>query len=193
LSDNIKFLVKANWNLIKRGWIFEAAVPYVGERPLEFFIPDKKDTYRGRKIPVSGTAVSLSTSFQNVKDEYQVVLGLKQRKVVIISSDELNSDSEHDDVIIAKIYSIYEDDKTEPWYEPTKAGTHPMFAYLPKTVTGRECFVDLSNTTTIHKNMLLDDKKDISDFMPVIEDKMEYCFQMGIYKQKQPVSNEDIG
>lgn len=117
---------------------------------------------------------------------------MKQRKVVVLSSDDLNSDSEHKDVIIAKIYSIEEYEKDEPWYEATKSGSHPMFAFLPKTVTGKECYVDLSNTTTIHKNMLLDDKKDISMFMPMIEDKMDFCYQMGIYKKNGVISEKEI-
>lgn len=43
---NFKFADKSNWSLINRGQIFEAVVPYVGERPLEFFIPDRTSPHK---------------------------------------------------------------------------------------------------------------------------------------------------
>ncbi|WP_339236229.1 hypothetical protein MKX40_22210 [Paenibacillus sp. FSL R5-0517] len=194
MSKNTKFLEQSNWSLIKRGWVFEAVVPFAGERPLDFFIPDQRNSYRGRKHSISqtGTSVALSENFETGQSEFEIVLKVKRRKVVIISSDDLNGDNSHDDVIVAKIYSIKEHEKDEEWYHLTKAGTHPLFAYLPDAVTGKECYVDLSNTTTIHKNMLLDEKYDITEFMDIIEQRIEYCYQMGVYKKISQINKEDI-
>jgi len=180
---NSKFLDKQNWSLIKRGWIFEAAMPYIPKRPLDFFIPDDDCNYRG-------TCVSVNEAFLTGK-VHQVVLSIKPRKVVVISADVLNEDTEHFDVTVAKIYSIYEEDKTEPWYQPTVEGTHPLFAYLPKNVTGRECYIDLATATNIHKNMLLEEKMDISSYLPVIDNRLNYCFELGIYSKNKEQSEED--
>ncbi|SDM16688.1 hypothetical protein SAMN05428961_110136 [Paenibacillus sp. OK060] len=64
---NSKFMDKSNWANIEHGWVFEAIVPYVGERPLDFFIPDKKTNFHGtttgtRKVkpPRKGTSVATS-------------------------------------------------------------------------------------------------------------------------------------
>lgn len=180
---NTKFLDPNNWSLIKRGWIYEAAVPFIGERPLDFFIRDDNDAYRG-------TVVSLSKNFDGPGESHEVVLGLKPRKVVVISSDNLNQKPDHFDVTVAKIYSIYEEDKFEQWYKDAFDGTHPFFAYLPKEVTGRECVVDLSSIESIHKNMLLEDKCDAASYMPAIDSKMEYCLSLGMHKTHQSIGAE---
>ncbi|WP_336784137.1 hypothetical protein [Paenibacillus illinoisensis] len=178
-TRNTTFMDKSKWSLIKKGWIFEAAVPYVGERPLDFFIPDKKDSFRGKVV--RGTSVALSEDFtEGGNTVYQVVLDLKPRKVVVLSNDELNSSETQLDVMVAKFYSITDKDKSESWYELAVNGTHPFFVYLGQEVTGRECIIDLSTITTIHKNMLLEEKLDITSIMPVIESKIQYCFDLGL-------------
>ncbi|WP_124118483.1 type II toxin-antitoxin system PemK/MazF family toxin [Paenibacillus xylanexedens] len=182
MADNTRnktFMDKSKWSLIKKGWIFEAAVPYVGERPLDFFIPDSRTPYRGKVV--SGTAVALSEDFTEGGDkEYQVVLNLKPRKVVVVSNDELNADTTQRDVMVAKLYTIKRKDKSEPWYPLAVSGSHPFFVYLGQEITGRECIIDLSTITTIHKNMLLQEKLDITPIMPAIESKIKYCFDLGL-------------
>jgi len=178
-----KFLDQKNWSNIKRGWIYEAAIPYTGERPLDFFIPDPDCPYRG-------TIVGRNGEFRP-KETHYVVLGLKQRKVVVVSNDDICNDINRFDVTVAPIYTIYDEDKREQWYNDVISGNHLFYSYLPKHVTGRECVVDLSNLVTIGKNMLLNDKKDISDYMKDINEKMEYCLQLGIYKKRQEIIEDE--
>ncbi len=190
-EKNSKFLDKSKWSLIKNGWVFEAAVPYVGERPLDFFIPDVKSPFRGKVV--RGTSVSLTEDFTTGGNkEYQVVLQLKPRKVLVLSNNELNEDLDHYDVIVAKIYQVHPDDKLSAWYELAKNGNHPFFFWLDKDITGRECVIDLSSVTTIHKNMLLEEKMDLSPIMPAVDQKIKYCFDLGMEKVRDLDTGEEV-
>lgn len=177
-----KFLNKANWHEIKRGWIFEAAIPYTGERPLEFFLPDPGDDMRGTIKKNNGNFFA--------GEVQKVILGLKQRKVIVISNDDICSNNNFYDITVAPLYSIYESDKKVEWYKEAVEGSHLFFAYFPEKVTGRECVVDLSNIITINKNMLLSRKIDATDYIADIEKKMEYCLQLGVYKKQQAEQEE---
>jgi len=180
-----KFLEKENWSEIKRGWIYEAAIPYTGERPLDFFILDSDCTYRG-------TVVGKNGEFTSGKEHF-IVMGLKQRKVIIVSHEKNCSDNTMFDITVAPIYSIYKEDKLQPWYSDAITGNHLFYSYLPKEATGKESVVDLSNLITINKNMLLNNKSDASRYMIDINTKMEFCLQLGIYKKQQEVNEEDAG
>lgn len=180
---NSKFLDESNWSLINHGWIFEAAVPYVSERPLDFFIPNANNPDTG--TVVNGTKVQMQAQFLDGKEK-QVVLKVKPRKVLILSNDELNHDASHYDVTVAKIYSIKDSEHSEPWYDPTVEGTHPFFVYLESSITGKECYIDLSTVTTIHKNMLLEEKLNISPVMESVGSKLEYCLSaLGMYRDNK--------
>lgn len=105
----------------------------------------------------------------------------------------MNHDVDYEDISVSKIYSIKDSDKNEPRYADVLSKEHPFFVLLPKEITGQESIVDLSSVTTIHKNMLLEKKTtDVTDFLPLIDSKLEYCFKLGIHK-KQDSSNENIG
>ena len=130
--------------MFNRGKIFEAVVPFVGERHLEFFIPDKNCSYTGKTR--RGIVVAFDSEFLRGEKVLDVVLGLKARKVVNITNDKLNHDVNHDDISIAKIYGIKEEDKAEEWYQDSIYG--------------------------VHKNMLLQEKQDISVFLPLIISKI---------------------
>lgn len=184
MSRDEKFLDPANWSEIRRGWIYEAAIPYTGERPLDFFIQDEDCPYRG-------TVVGKNGEFKSGKENL-VILGLKQRKVVVISNDDICQDNFRYDLSVAPIYTIYDEDKEEAWYEDVVNGSHHFYAYLPKEVTGREAVVDLTNIVTISKNMLLNVKYDANAYIKDIETKMEYCLQLGAYKKTERVREEDV-
>lgn len=177
-----KFVDKNNWSDIKRGWIFEAVVPYTSERPLDFFIPDPSDNIKGK----------LQRGYGNFRPgtTQKAVIELKQRKVLILSSDENCADRLIYDVTVAPIYGIYTEDKNEEWYPKVLNGTHPFFAYLPASITGMECIVDLTNIISISKNMLLKDKYDITTYMDPIEKLLEYCLSLGVYKKKNEETEE---
>lgn len=177
-----KFISKENWKDIKRGWIHEAVIPFTAERPLDFFIPYKNDDKKGTII--SGLGNFVPSTIQ------KAVFELKQRKVLILSSDEICSDQYVHDVTVAPIYGIYQEDKFKDWCKKVIDGTHPFFAYLPKEVTGMECLVDLTNVVSIGKNMLLIDKCDINDRMNHIENILESCLSLGIYKKSKQETDE---
>lgn len=179
-----KFLHVENWKDIKRGWIYEAVIPYTAERPLDFFTPDADDPNRGTVAKSNGTF--------NPNTVQKAIFEMKQRKICIISNDDFCQDPSIYDITVAPIYGIYEDDKKETWYEETKNDTHPFYTYLSDEYTGKECVVDLSNVMTINKTMLLKDKKDVTSRLPQIEKCLGYCFSLGMYK-KQESSTEDIG
>ncbi|WP_165790076.1 hypothetical protein [Paenibacillus sp. GM1FR] len=179
-----KFLDKENWSDIKRGWIYEAVVPYTAERPLDFFVPDDTD-------PLKGT-ITTSKGIFNPKTVQKAVFELKQRKVCIITNDDMCQDKTVYDITIAPIYGVYQDDKQQSWYNEALNDQHPFYTYLEKQITGMECIVDLSNTMTINKSMLLKDKYDMTHRMSQVEECLGYCFSLGLYKKKQ-AAEEDAG
>lgn len=172
---DMKFMEPSTWGDIKRGWIYECAVPFVGERPLTFLDRYPDDETKG--------IISVGNGEFRPNTMYEVILPLKQRKVVTISNDDICSNPDRFNVVIAPILSIHPKERTERWYKQAVDGEHPFFAYLPEEVTGRECIVVMSDVMTVHKTMLLNDKKDISEFMPILESKLEYCFQLGIHQK----------
>jgi hypothetical protein len=172
---DLKFISPDSWGDIQRGWIYESAIPFIGERPLSFFHRDSVNKSQGTVAKNNGDFKPGNT--------YEIILPLKQRKVVVISNDDICHNKYRINVTVAPILSIADHEKKENWYRQAKEGTHPFFVYLPEDVTGRESIIVVSDLTTIHKNMLLNDKKDINEYMPVVESKLEYCFQLGIYSK----------
>lgn len=177
-----KFIHPENWKDIKRGWIHEAVVPFTAERPLDFFIEDEKNPKYGK----------IESGFGVFKPSilHKAVVELKQRKVLILSNDEICQATDVYDITVAPIYGIYSDDKQKDWYKQVVNNDHPFFAYLPEEVTGKECLIDLTNVISISKNMLLKDKIDISDKMDHIENVLERCLQLGLYKKSVSISEE---
>jgi hypothetical protein len=182
-GKDLKFIAQDSWDKIQRGWIYECAVPYISERPLSFFQREKDDRNKGSVAKNNGDFKPMTT--------YEIVLPLKQRKVVVLSNDDICGNKHKYNVVIAPVISILPNEVKEPWYDQAVEGTHPFFVYLPKEITGRECFVNTSDIMSVHKNMLLNDKKDISGFMPLVESKLEYCLQLGIYSKN--IENEYEG
>lgn len=183
-NRDLKFLDKSNWSEIRRGWMYEAAIPFVGKRPLDFFIPDPNDQYRGTVIGKNGDF--------RPSEIQQVVVRLKPRKVVVVSQDKNNSNNAIHNITVAPISSIEPEEREKDWYKLAVEGTHPFFVYLPEEVTGKECFVNVSSITTIHKNLLLNSKIDLSEYMPSVDDKLEYYLSLGAYKILSE-SEEDVG
>lgn len=81
MASNFKFTDTNNWSLIDRGSIFEAVMPYVGQRPLEFFIPDKKSPHTGKSK--RGITVAFNSEFAKSDEKYDIVLGYKTEKFLL--------------------------------------------------------------------------------------------------------------
>lgn len=183
-NRDLKFLDQSNWSEIRRGLMYEAAIPFVGKRPLDFFIPDPDNQYRG-------TVVGKNGDFRPSEIQ-QVVVRLKQRKVVVVSQDSNNTNNAIHNITVAPISSIEPHERDKEWYKLAVNGTHPFFVYLPEDITGKECFVNVSSITTIHKNLLLNSKQDLSDYMPTVDDRLEYYLSLGAYKILSE-SEEEVG
>lgn len=148
----------ANWTDFQYGHIFEAVVPYVPERPGLFYKPHP--TQRN-----TGTITSSLGNFSNASEQ-QMVTTLKRRKVLILSENEIVQDSTMRDITVAKIYSVKPTDRNQHWYQLLISDQHPFFIRLDSSVTGVECFVNISTVTAIGKTMMLDKK------MPVPAERM---------------------
>ena len=180
----MRYTEKANWKEIARQRVFEALLPFVPERPIEFFVPDPMDPNKG----------TISESFGDTRGAavQKVVLTLKRRKVLILSSDEICHNNYQTDVTVAKISTISEKQKSKGMYKLLIADKHPLFAYLPAEVTGEESYVDLSSVTTIGKSMLLSDKLQIpAERMQLVNQRLEECIALGIVKEDAVVEDEE--
>src|SRR5690554_3081593 len=124
-EKDVKFLEKSNWSQIKRGWIYEAIIPFIGKRPLDFFVPDPNNKYRGTIVGRTGEYKPSETQ--------QIVVSLKQRKVIVISGNDVNSDNAFMNITVAPIFSVKDEDKGEYWYKEMIAGRHPLFLGFPET------------------------------------------------------------
>ena len=175
-----KFVSKKNWEQIEKQYIFEALLPFVPERPIDFFIPDPNDATKTK-----GT-LSNSTGDFSLAAEQRVVLTLKRRKVVVLSSDENCQDTALRNVMVARIISIKPEQVGQDWYNLLVQDQHPWFAYLPKEVTGQECFVDLTSVTAVGKTMLLSKKYMVpSDRMAIVETVFQNCIDLGVIKSDE--------
>jgi mRNA-degrading endonuclease toxin of MazEF toxin-antitoxin module len=181
LSD-LRYTDKRNWKEIERQRVFEALLPYVPERPIEFFVPDPSEPNKGTICKHFGDTQGAA--------EQKVVLTLKRRKVLILSSDENCQSQYQTDVTVAKVSSISEKQKSTKMYQLLVSDRHPLFAYLPKDVTGVESYVDLSSVTTIGKSMLLSKKVLIpAERMQLVNQRLEECIALGIVKEDEVAEN----
>lgn len=107
-------------------------------------------------------------------------MAIKLRRVMILSNDEINQREEFEYILVAPINTVKEKEKTKNWYKKLKEDEHPIFVYLPNDSFER--YVDLSQTTTIHKSLLLHKLTKIPDErMEVIEESLLECFSLGIF------------
>ncbi|SDM16663.1 PemK-like, MazF-like toxin of type II toxin-antitoxin system [Paenibacillus sp. OK060] len=118
----------------------------------------------------------------------------KTRKIVVLSNDDLNNSSIHSTVMIAKIISIEDYEKEEDWYHLTIEGSHPFFVHLDEGLTGKECYIDMASITTIHKNLLFQEKFDLgARIMAVVSSRLDYCFNLGLYRHSIAIGNTATG
>lgn len=170
------FSDRDNWKKINKQCIYEAHLPYVPERPFLYFILEHGSDTKGF------LSKELGESSKN--SELLIVNTLKRRKVLVLSSDDLNHNTVQPDILVAKITSIKEHEKTQNFYKLIKNDQHPTYVYLPKSITGEECYVDLTSVTTIAKNLLLEYKAFLPpDRMEEVEKVFQDCLDLGIVKK----------
>jgi hypothetical protein len=175
LLSQLRYIDRDNWHEIERQYIFEALVPFVPERPLDFFVYNHGSTNEGFITSIIEDANSLA--------EHKIVTTLKRRKVLLLTSDELCRDLIYPDVTIAKVYSIKPEHKKQEWYKLLVADQHPLYVYLPDNITGEECYIHMASATTIGKNMLIQKKCLIpGDRMELVEQRHQECIDLGVIK-----------
>lgn len=182
------FLRRDSWREIERSYIFDAAIFYPSDtkRPLKFFVPSEEDENKGTLITAIGDFKPKHVDGRWQAIEQQVVVNLKPRKVVVLSNNEINHNEEFEYILVAPIMSVHEHDKKKSWYQRMKADNHPFFLHLPETVTGRECYVDLSELTSIHKGMLLNKLNCVPDErLDVLHELLSECLDLGIISEDE--------
>ena len=182
-----EFLEKTNWHKIKRGSEYDAALIYPSDtkRPLSFFEPNNNNNPLEGKI-VRGIG-DFSANFVEGKPQasvQQIVMQIKPRKVVVLSNDEINESPLYEYIQVAPINTIKDHERQKEWYKLLKEDGHPIFAYIPN---GRlERYVDLSQTMSIHKSLLLKYHKKVNeDRMEIIEDTLLQLYSLGLFEDEE--------
>jgi mRNA-degrading endonuclease toxin of MazEF toxin-antitoxin module len=174
------FIDKASWKYIDRGFEFEAAMVYPSDtkRPLSFFVPDPTNPNKG----VIHENIGNFAPVNNQAIEQKIVMTIKPRRVVILSDDEINHMEDYEYILVAPINTIKRYEKQKEWYKKVIQDNHPIFAYLPNG--NLERYVDLSQTTTIHKSLLLRKLSQVPpDRMDVLEQTLLECLSLGIVEE----------
>src|SRR5690606_1971483 len=111
-----------NWSEITKQSIFEAWVPYVSDRPLDFFVPRSDDGKEGVITNVIDDRTPLS--------EHRIVNTMKRRKVIILTSDELCQNYMISDVLVAKIISVKVHQRNQDFYKKYLINDiHPLYVH----------------------------------------------------------------
>lgn len=155
------FLSKESWENIERGFEFQAALFYNKKRPLSFFVPDSEGSNKGEIKNSIGDFSPVEIDGKYRANEQFVVMTFKPRNVILLTSDDINKSEEYQYVLVAPINTIKEYEKSKDWYSILKDDEHPIFTYLPKGSLER--YVDLSQTVSIHKSLLLKKLNKVSD------------------------------
>lgn len=142
---------------MKRGEIYYAAVPYLPEYPLNFFVEDLDENGKGigtgkviKQVP--------EDNFRGKKGErnpeYQVILPFKRRMVLIISGDELIDIQPS--VIVMPIHTIYDEQLERPFFKRLMETNLMSEAYyLGSRLNGRSV-VSIIDVKTISKTLVYD-------------------------------------
>ncbi len=175
------FLNKTSWGNIERGYEYEAAILYPSDtrRPLSFFIPDVEGSSNGKIISSVGNFKPQKIDGKYQAKEQMVVMNIKPRKVVILSSDEINKNTDFEYILVAPINTVKSNEKVKDWYRLLIEDEHPIFTYLPKNNLDR--YVDLSQIASIHKSLLLQKYGEVSsERMEILETNLLQCLSLGV-------------
>lgn len=188
------FLNNKGWTDILRGYLYDAAMFYPSDtkRPLDFFIPDDDNDSRGTLIKDIGDFRPVQVDGKFRATEQKIIVTLKPRKVLVITNDELCQNENIEFVHIAPIMSIYDRDKSKGWYQKAVNDQHPFFVYLPKNITGRECYIDISEVASIHKSMLLRKLNRLpQERLEIVEETIIQWLDLGVYEEEIEIEKSD--
>lgn len=116
---------------------------------------------------------------------------VKPRKVVVLTNDVINQNEDFEYILIAPINTIKPDEKHKDWYHKLVNDDHPIFTYIPKW--NLERYVNLSQTMSIHKSLLLHKSDPIpDDRMKVIDDNLVQCLALGLISEDEVEEEKDI-
>lgn len=176
-----EFLRKESWSKIERGYEYECALFYPSdtERPLSFFIQSEKNPNIGEITKDIG---DFSPDFFDGKPkakEQKVVFTIKPRKVVVVTNDEINQNVDYEYLLVAPINTIKSYEKQKDWYSLLIEDKHPIYTYVPNGNFDR--YIDISQTTSIHKSLLLSKKSKLTeDRQEVLDQNILQCLALGI-------------
>src|SRR5690606_33866831 len=156
------------------------------KRPLTFFIPDSSDPEKGILHNDMGdfSAQLVNGSMRAI--EQKIIMTVKPRKVVVLTSDEINQNNDFEYILVAPINTIKPQEKQKNWYQLLKEDQHPIFVYIP--FANYERYVDLTQTTTIHKSLLLKKLNKVNpDRIDALEENLLHCLSLGILEDTEEI------
>lgn len=176
------------YNKILRGKIFNVAVPYTSERPLDFVIEDetqkglykiitKDDGFEGVVDPATGKRYAPTV---------KVVTEFKLRPAVVIQKNEFNNNPNYHMTIVLPITKIYEKDKTNSLIQRAITDNDVEYFHYLGGLLVYESLVLIADPKRIHKNMLFEPPKEIildDHTMEEILVKFAKCFQIKRIKE----------
>ncbi|MDM8364848.1 type II toxin-antitoxin system PemK/MazF family toxin [Bacillus thuringiensis] len=153
------------------------------KRPLSFFVPESEGANKGEILNSIGNFNPQVVRGKIRAREQKVVVTVKPRRIVVLTDNEINATEEFEYILVAPINTIKEYEKSKDWYSKLKDDEHPIFTYLPKGSLER--YVDLSQTVSIHKSLLLYKKEKVSEErMEILEENILQCLSLGIIEEE---------
>lgn len=192
MAELIHFLNRDNWNVIERGRVFDAVSYYNTDtrRPLTFFIPN--ETQQDGQ-PITGKLVESPGDFEPVmvdgvlkSPEHKVVVGMKQRRVVVLSNNQFSQNNSYEYIYVAPIMSVHpEKDHGKKWYERMIQDEHPTNIYIPNE--GYERYISLAQITSIHKGSLLRNVYETisEERLSLVGSHLNYILDLGLMEPEE--------
>lgn len=168
---------------IKRGKLFNVAVPFTNGRPLSFVMEDpiNKNVFRIVKKDDGFEPVTDPRTGKKKAPVLKIVTEYKLRPAIVIQDDEWNHKSEYHSVIVLPISSIYEEDKKDPITQRMIEKNDLDGVHFLGNTTGREAYVTINDPKRLHKNLLFKTRNEIIFPDKVMEDimiKFAKCFSI---------------
>lgn len=171
------------YDQILRGKIFNVAVPFTSERPLDFVIEDEKlkglyriitkdDGFEGVVNPKTG---------RRQAPVVKIVTEFKLRPAIVIQKNEFNNNLNYHMTIVLPITKIREEDKNNEYVQEAIKNNDVEYYHYLSDLLVYESLILINDPKRIHKNMLFATAKDIVLDNHVMEEilvKFAKCFEI---------------